>query len=324
MTEPEINPAGDRLPAKKNNVLRKKNDMIFKGAFEDYFIHLLRFIYPNADELFDMGKEILFMNKELAEIAIDPQQPGGTRHADLLARVTLTDGMAKWFLLHIEIQGVADAGFPERVFEYWVWLRDKYRHSVVSLAVFTGTQNQLRPDGYNFRMLGTELNFRFRTYQIFDHTQEELLRMNNPFALVVAVAQQEVLSEKASDYKKQVARSRIMDSLAVNCKFDAGEIRKFVLFLNRIIIVKNRRYNHIFDRQVQKLTGGTVTMGIIEALKILDREEGIEIGIEKGIEKGRHEEALEIAREMKKDQFPVDKIIKITKLTIQEIEALDQ
>jgi predicted transposase/invertase (TIGR01784 family) len=49
-------------------------------------------------------------------------------------------------------------------------------------------------------------------------------------------------------------------------------------------------------------------------------ERGIEKGSEKGIEKGRHEEALEIAREMKKDGFPTAQIVKLTRLSIEEIE----
>ena len=43
---------------------------------------------------------------------------------------------------------------------------------------------------------------------------------------------------------------------------------------------------------------------------------------ERGIEKGRHEEALDIAREMKKDGVPSAQIAKFTKLSIEEIEKL--
>ena len=51
-------------------------------------------------------------------------------------------------------------------------------------------------------------------------------------------------------------------------------------------------------------------------------EKAEERGIEKGIEKGRHEEALEIAREMKKDGFLTAQIVKLTRLSIEEIEKL--
>ena len=45
-------------------------------------------------------------------------------------------------------------------------------------------------------------------------------------------------------------------------------------------------------------------------------------GIKQGIEKGKHEEALAIAREMKKDGLPLTQIVKFTKLSIEEIEKL--
>ncbi len=67
-------------------------------------------------------------------------------------------------------------------------------------------------------------------------------------------------------------------------------------------------------------------MGIMEAVReqILDKgiKQGVKKGIEQGIEKGLHAEALETAREMKKDGEPIAKILKYTKLTSQEIEAL--
>jgi predicted transposase/invertase (TIGR01784 family) len=49
---------------------------------------------------------------------------------------------------------------------------------------------------------------------------------------------------------------------------------------------------------------------------------GLEKGIEKGIEKGRHDEALDIARELKKEGSSIEFIAKITKLSVDEIEKL--
>jgi len=56
--------------------------------------------------------------------------------------------------------------------------------------------------------------------------------------------------------------------------------------------------------------------------KELAAEEGLKEGLKEGMEKGRHDEALNIAREMKKEGIPVTQIIKFTKLSIEEIEKL--
>ena len=51
-------------------------------------------------------------------------------------------------------------------------------------------------------------------------------------------------------------------------------------------------------------------------------EKGIEKGIQKGIQKGKREEAIAIAREMKKAGVPVEQIARFTKLSVEEIEKL--
>jgi predicted transposase/invertase (TIGR01784 family) len=67
-------------------------------------------------------------------------------------------------------------------------------------------------------------------------------------------------------------------------------------------------------------------MGIEELL--LDRAEkkgerkGEKKGEKKGEIKGRKEEAVVIAREMKKDGLPVAQIEKFTRLSVEEIEKL--
>src|SRR5690606_17757075 len=107
-----------------------------------------------------------------------------------------------------------------------------------------------------------------------------------------------------------------------NSKLNPVQIKEFVRFLNRIIIVKDSKYNIIFDKQVQAITGGAITMGITETLKMLDREEGIEIGIEKGETKWRLVEALEIAKKLKDLGVKIADIAKGTGLSAEEIEAL--
>jgi predicted transposase/invertase (TIGR01784 family) len=61
-----------------------------------------------------------------------------------------------------------------------------------------------------------------------------------------------------------------------------------------------------------------------KALKQFEQgvEQGIEQGIKKGESKWRHAEALEIALEMKKDRFSIETITKLTKLSLEEIQAL--
>jgi predicted transposase/invertase (TIGR01784 family) len=52
------------------------------------------------------------------------------------------------------------------------------------------------------------------------------------------------------------------------------------------------------------------------------RDEGIEIGIEKGIEKGMEKGKIETAKLMLSEDEPIEKIIKFTGLTKEQIEKL--
>jgi len=53
------------------------------------------------------------------------------------------------------------------------------------------------------------------------------------------------------------------------------------------------------------------------------REEGREEGREQGREEGVHRKALEMAKEMLAEGEPLERIVKYTKLSIEEIQALD-
>ncbi|WP_256011754.1 hypothetical protein [Desertivirga xinjiangensis] len=82
--------------------------------------------------------------------------------------------------------------------------------------------------------------------------------------------------------------------------------------------ITNEEISRIFDQENQQITGGKITMGIIEVIKKQEREEG---KLEGKLE-GELEKAIEIAAEMKRDGLPVAQIVKFTKLSAEEIEGL--
>ncbi|WP_316836076.1 hypothetical protein [Pedobacter nutrimenti] len=270
-------------PAQKKDKkpIQKKNDIFFKSAFEDYFCDMLRFLYKDADQIFDLEKPISFMDKELLEISPDRNKKGGTRNADMLAKIYLRTGKQELFMLHLEIQTKTNLTFPSRVFKYWYRLTDRYDHPIVSHTIFTGVPGQKRPDKYQYNMLGTELSFKYKYYQIFQHTEEQLLQFDNPFALVVLVAQKEVLRKKLTPLELHNTRIKIIEKLTANGNYTQQGITRFILFLKNMIHIEDEELNTKFEQQVRTLTGEKITMGIIETEKMLNIEEGIEIGTRK-------------------------------------------
>lgn len=59
-----------------------------------------------------------------------------------------------------------------------------------------------------------------------------------------------------------------------------------------------------------------------ESVRITAMRMGHEEGLREGRREGKREEAIAIAREMKKDGLSIEQIVKFTKLTIKEIEEL--
>lgn len=263
--------------------------MFLKSVFEETFPDLLRFYFDQADHLFDMDRGFQFLDKELRELFPELENGSGNRFVDMLVKTFLRDGTEEWILLHVEIEGRGGHCFPHRMLQYWYRIYDRYRVDIGALAVFTGGKNQRRPGSFHKAFLGTEITYKYNVYHILDHSEEELLAMDNPFALVVLAAQKALLMGKVPEEELAAHRLTIARALVNSKKYDHERIVRFLSFLKRFLYIENPQINRNFDKQVDKLTGKEDTMGIIETIKKIEREEGIELGIEQGAEKKSYE-----------------------------------
>ncbi len=259
--------------------MRRKNDILLKAAFEEAFPDLLRFFFRDADTIFDMQRGFEFMDKELNELFPELEKQGGSRFVDMLVKIWSIAGNEEWMLIHLEIQDKEDKNFGRRMFQYFYRIYDRYDVPIAALAVFTG--NQLTTENkFEYNFLDTALHYRYKTYHILSHTQEELLAMNNPFALIVLAAQKALLTNKISDTELGEQRLMIARALINSKWYDSEQIRRFLYFLKTFIRIENPILNNNFDVETESLTGKQSVMGIIETIKMLEREEGFEKGTE--------------------------------------------
>ncbi len=228
---------------------RKQNDGLIKGVFEEIFPDFLRFIYPNADNLFDFSKELIFMDKELNVIIPQRERRKGGREADILVKVWLIDGTEKWILLHTEIEGGSKNDFAFRLFQYYYRLIDRYRMPVETIVVYTGNHNQIRPSEYCYQGIGTSVHFRYRTYHVFDHQEEELLVMENPFSLIVLACQKSLLEGRVPEDALGGDRLAIAKAF-LKSHYDHDRILNLLVFLKNFIYIENEEINRIFDKQI--------------------------------------------------------------------------
>jgi len=110
----------------KSYSMRHNRDILWKAVLESVMDDLLRFLFPNADEVFDLDKSVIYLDKELAELHPEPDKPVDVRFVDKLAQVCRKDGMDEWILIHIEVQDETKltdrALFGERMFRYFYYV----------------------------------------------------------------------------------------------------------------------------------------------------------------------------------------------------------
>ena len=294
MKEPK--PGGGN-PTFRNRIPRKKNDIITKAAFAEWFTDLLRFLYPDADEVFDLDRGVTAMEKELLEIMPDRERMGGTLLADLLMKVYLRSGGEQWLLIHTEIEGKSNGNFAQRLWRYYIRLVDRYQVPIIPIVVFTGGPNQKRPSEYRFDMLGTKVYFAFKSYHVFDHTEDELLANPNPMALVILACQAEAQEMELGEVRLNEIKKRIVAGLMERGITDTGQIIRFIRFLNNLIYLKDKELNLSFVRTVEQLTKGAITMNIMETLDAAVREAGRMEGKQEGWMEGKIEGKMEGAKQ---------------------------
>ena len=82
----------------------KFDDSLWKAILEDLFADFLRFFFSSADTIFDMKKGFEYLDKEMAQIAIesDLESP---KYVDKLVKAYTHTGDEQWVLVHVEVQG---------------------------------------------------------------------------------------------------------------------------------------------------------------------------------------------------------------------------
>jgi hypothetical protein len=92
------------------------HDSPWKEALEGWFPEFLALLFPDVYAGIDWSRGHAFLDKELQQIVRDAET--GRRYTDKLVSVHRLDGEPAWVLVHVEVQGEAEAVFPARMFVY--------------------------------------------------------------------------------------------------------------------------------------------------------------------------------------------------------------
>ena len=220
-------------------------------------------------------------------------------------------------MIHVEVQSYKDHDFAKRMFQYYYRILDQYDKPITAFAIFADSDKNFHPKYYEREFLGTRVHYSYNTYKIIDQDDASLKASNNPFAMAVLAAKLVLLRPALPDQQLLDRASALVKNL-LNMQMSRDKIRKVMNFLRYYIHFENPEMIAKFEQRISILTGGSTTMGIEEFLLDNAKKEGIE----KGKLEGKLEEAIAIARELKKEGLAIEFIAKTTKLSVEEIEKL--
>ena len=72
--------------------MQHNKDILWKGVLQWVLDDLLRFVFPNADQVFYFQKKFGYLDKELAELNPGPGKKTDVRSVDNLVKVFRKDG----------------------------------------------------------------------------------------------------------------------------------------------------------------------------------------------------------------------------------------
>ena len=253
-------------------------DSPWKEAIDAFFQPFMALFFPSVHALIDWSRPYEFLDTELQRITGDSTI--GRRYADRLVKVHSREGLEVWLLLHIEIQGQADAQFPERMFQYWYRIYDRFGAvETISLALLTNDRSDGEIGEYRREREGCGVCFRFRVQALPDWDEADLVRRaaDNPFA-VVALAQL-AAHRRTSDPERKARKGEII-ALLYRYQYDRDDAIKLLRFVDWLIRLP-RALERILRQELAELEEQT-KMSYVTSWERFAREEGIEKGRQEG------------------------------------------
>ncbi|MEK7396573.1 MAG: cytosolic protein [Candidatus Poribacteria bacterium] len=273
-------------------------DSPWKEVLDYYFAEFMAFFFPQAYNEIDWKKDTRSLDTELQQITPDAEL--GKRIADKLIEVCTYNGEETWVLVHVEIQSQKETDFSQRMYIYNYRIFDRYKRTVVSLAILGDTSKNWRPNNYGYNLWGCRVEFEFPIIKLADYKDkwQELEESHNPFAIVVMahLKVQESRNNLQSLKRLKVALVRHLHEIGLK-EEDVLKLFRFIDWLIQLPEeLENEFWNEIERYEEEK------RMPYVTSVERIGIKKGIEQGIEQGIEMGLGQgikQGIELGLELK-------------------------
>jgi hypothetical protein len=196
----------------------------------------------------------------------------GRRFADKLVKLYLKNGEEEWLLVHVEVQSQEESYFAARIYTYNYRIYDRYKKTVVSLAVLGDSNPNWKPSQFGYSLFGCTLNFQFPVVKLVDYQQRlsELEKDNNPFATVV-MAHLAALNTTRNRNERKVQKLALVRRLYEQGLKEQDVINLFAFIDWMMTLPPNLEAE--FNKEVQQLEARK-SMKYITSIERNAREEG--------------------------------------------------
>ncbi|NES00408.1 MAG: transposase [Symploca sp. SIO1B1] len=202
-------------------------DSPWKETISLYFHDFLSFFYPSIEEDIEWKRGFEFLDTELKKIKRESET--GNKAVDKLVKVWRKTGEEQWVFLHIEIQSQRKSKFKERMYIYHNRIYDRYRKSVVSIAILGDEEEDWRPSSYTRELWGCKATLEFPVVKLLDYDMEELAQNPNPLAAIVQA------HRTAQIAKKDAGVGYASKLFLIKSLFERGYGREDIVQLFRLI-----------------------------------------------------------------------------------------
>lgn len=306
-------------------------DAAWKSILEAFEIEVVELLFPELFVQIDWSLGIESLDMELQEIQKDIFDKDSSQKiiSDKIIKVRLKNEESRILFIHVEVQSYSSEQntFAERMFRYFYRIWDKFRYKyndyseITAAAIYTYKGQRGKDQSFVYRIPALNENSLVYNFRTIDVEKMDLDNINdeNPLKLVFKMAK--VLLETAPTDKAILdAKIALAEELSSYSKVKNNEqIKALVDFLEYLFLIQDPQIEQQYKLYKQE-KGGALRMTIDQIRELYYEQKGLE----KGLQEGEKNKAIEVAKEMLKDGEPIEKILKYSKLTEEEIHRLKE
>lgn len=297
--------------SEKNNLRKELPDALWKSIVTEMLPDFIKFFIPKLYDVIDFEKKFEFLEQELEKIIKKSKKH--RKYTDKLVKVFLKDGEEQWILIHIELQGYHDKEFSERMFTMFYRIYDSFQKKIAALAIFTDGEEGYEPSSFDYDYFHTKLHYEYFTYKILKQSEKELIKSENPFAMVVLAGLYTLKTEGKSRtiYEKRYEFKKSLSKLLKNKGYDDKKFLDIMSFIDGIMFLPDE-LEIKYERDLKELMGGEKEMVAMELTNLY------QLGIKQGTEKG----IKELVKKMLVKGKSIEEVSEMTEISEKEIKEI--